>query len=101
MRTASDPVESGFVPSLPRPGANITGATSVTIGLISKHLELIVEVITGVKRVAVLTGAANQARFVASDEFREMETAARSLRVKLQIHWARNPGAIDEATRKR
>lgn len=97
MRTASDPVEAGFVPSLARPGGNITGVTNVTTKLIGKHLKLIAEVIPGVNRVAVLAAARDQARFMATDEFKEMEAAARSLRVKLQILWARDPSAIDNA----
>jgi putative ABC transport system substrate-binding protein len=97
MRTAADPVESGFVRSLARPGGNVTGVTNVTTKLIAKHLELIAEVIPGVKRVAVLVAARDQARFVATDEFKQMEAAAQSLRVRLQVLFARDPSAIDKA----
>jgi putative ABC transport system substrate-binding protein len=97
MRTAADPVESGFVRSLARPGGNVTGVTNVTTRLIAKHLELIAEVIPGIKRVAVLAAARDQARFVATAEFKQMETAAQSLRVRLQVLFARDPSAIDKA----
>jgi putative ABC transport system substrate-binding protein len=48
MRTASDPVKAGFVPSLARPGGNMTGVTSITMNLIGKHLELLTEVVAGI-----------------------------------------------------
>jgi len=55
MRTAADPVRAGFVSSLARPGGNITGVTSITAKLIGKQLELLAEVVPGVKRIAVLS----------------------------------------------
>ncbi|HXV83943.1 MAG TPA: ABC transporter substrate binding protein [Candidatus Binatia bacterium] len=55
MRTASDPVETGFVPSLARPGGNMTGMTSITMNLIGKHLELLTEVVAGVRPEIELT----------------------------------------------
>ena len=97
MRTAADPVEYGFVSSLARPGGNITGVTNVSSKLLAKHLELITEVIPGVKRIAVIAATRNQARFTATDEFKKMAAAAQSLRVRLQVLFARDPTAIDEA----
>jgi putative ABC transport system substrate-binding protein len=96
MRTGTDPVEAGYIPSLAHPGGNITGVTSVTQKLIGKHLELLAEVVPGVKRVAVLAPRADLARFMVTDEYKEMEAAARVLGVKLQILWARDPNAIDK-----
>jgi putative tryptophan/tyrosine transport system substrate-binding protein len=97
MRTDADPVEAGFVPSLARPGGNITGVTSITTKLIGKHLELLAEVLPGVKRVAVLTAVTHLDRWMASDQYEEMDASARTLGVKLQILWARDPNAIDNA----
>jgi putative ABC transport system substrate-binding protein len=97
MRTAADPVRDGLVASLARPGGNITGVTSITTQLIAKHLELLSDVVSGVKRVSVLSAARDRVRFMATDAYKEMEAAARSLRVKLQIHWARDASAIDNA----
>jgi ABC transporter substrate binding protein len=97
MRMATDPVEAGFVSSLARPGGNITGVTSITTKLIGKHLELLAEVVAGVKRVAVIVPQTDPARFMARDEYKEMEAAARVLGVKLQVLSARDPDTIDNA----
>jgi len=97
MRTATDPVESGFVPSLAHPGGNITGVTSITAKLIGKHLELLAEVVPVVKRVAVLSAERDRARFMATNSYKEMEAAARALGVKLQTLSVRDPDSIDKA----
>ena len=97
MRTASDPVEAGFVASLAHPGGNITGVTSITTQLIGKHLELLAEAVPGVKRVAVLAATTQLNRWMATDEYKEMEGAARVLGVKLQVLTALDPNAVDNA----
>ena len=98
MRGAStDPVRAGFVPSLAHPGGNITGVTSVTTKLIGKHLELLAEIVAGVKRIGVLTAQDKRARFMATNSYKEMEAAARALGVKLQTLTARDPDTIDKA----
>jgi putative ABC transport system substrate-binding protein len=55
------------------------------------------EVVPGVKRVAVLTAATHLDRWVATDQYKEMEAGARMLGVKLQILWARDLNSIDDA----
>src|SRR4029077_8131064 len=50
----ADPVGSGFVASLPRPGGNITGFGSVETSFASKWLELLTAIAPGVKRAAVM-----------------------------------------------
>jgi putative ABC transport system substrate-binding protein len=94
MRTGGDPVKSGLVVSLARPGGNITGLYAMSVELSGKRLELLAEIIPGIKRIAVLTPSS---KFNATNEYREMEVAARALGVKLQILWARDPDAIDNA----
>jgi ABC-type uncharacterized transport system substrate-binding protein len=91
------PLESGFVTSLARPSGNITGLTSITRELSGKRLELLLELVPGVKRVAVLAARADPARFMAIDEYKETEAAARALGVKLQVLSARDPDTIDGA----
>jgi putative ABC transport system substrate-binding protein len=97
MRTSIDPVEAGFVSSLAHPGGNVTGLSSITRKLIGKHLELLAEVVPGVKRVGVLVPHTDPARFMARDESKEMEAAAQVLGVKLQVVSARDPDTIDKA----
>lgn len=97
MRVGSDPVESGLVASLAYPGGNITGIASISVGLIGKRFDLLSEVVPGVKRIAVLSAYSDRARFVATEEYKEMEAAARALGVKLQILNALDPPAIDSA----
>jgi putative ABC transport system substrate-binding protein len=97
MRVGSDPVESGLVASLAHPGGNITGVASINVGLIGKRFDLLVEVVRGVKRIAVLSPYTDPARFMATHEYKEMEAAARALGVKLQILNAPDPTSIDNA----
>jgi putative ABC transport system substrate-binding protein len=94
MRTATDPVEAGYIPSLARPGGNLT---SITTKLIGKQLELLAEAVPGVRHVAVLVPQTDPALFMARKEYKEMETAARALGVKLKVLSARNPDTIDSA----
>ena len=54
MATAGDPVGTGLVASLARPGGNVTGLSGTTSELGAKNLELIREIVPAVKRVAVL-----------------------------------------------
>ncbi len=84
MRTGRDPVRSGYVDSLAHPGGNITGMISFNVELNGKRLELLVEAVPGVKRIAVLTSSR---RFAAKEGrgYKKMQTAARALGVKLQV----------------
>ncbi|MGH7826774.1 MAG: ABC transporter substrate-binding protein, partial [Candidatus Binatia bacterium] len=97
MRTGGDPVKSGIVSSLAHPGGNITGVASINLGLIGKRLELLLEVVPGVTHITVLAAQSDRVGFMATDEYKEMEAAARALGVKLQILWARDASAIDNA----
>jgi len=79
---ASDPVGTGLVASLARPGGNITGLTGISPDLSGKRLELLKEVIPGVSRVAVLLYRDNPA---ATLLLKETEAAAQPLGLQLQI----------------
>ncbi len=97
MRTGADPVRRGFVDSLAHPGGNITGMISLNSGLNVKRLELLTEIVPGIKRIAVLTASR---RFAAGEgrRYKKMVTAARALGVKLQVLFARrDPATIDNA----
>jgi putative ABC transport system substrate-binding protein len=94
MRTGGDPVKAGLVASLARPGGNITGVYAMSVELSGKRLELLAEVVPGIERIAVLTTSSN---FKATNEYKEMEAAARALGVKFQILRALDPDTIDSA----
>jgi ABC-type uncharacterized transport system substrate-binding protein len=81
MATASDPVRSGLVTSLARPGGNITGFTLIGPDLSGKRLEVLKEMIPGLVRVAVLVYRNNPATDLM---LKETETAAVSLGLQLQ-----------------
>jgi putative ABC transport system substrate-binding protein len=59
---ASDPIANGFVASLARPGGNITGLGDVQPVLSAKRVEILADVVPGLKRLAVLVTAANPSK---------------------------------------
>jgi putative ABC transport system substrate-binding protein len=81
MALSTDPVGTGFVASLARPGGNITGFTNVAPELSGKRLELLREAVPGLSRVSFLWNP--DARGAVLD-YKETESAARSLRLALQ-----------------
>ena len=91
----ADPVESGLVASLARPGGNITGLTATASPVIyGKHLELLKETVPKVSRVAVLRNPTNPD---AAQMSREVGGAARALGVQLQVLDVRVPNELDSA----
>ena len=96
--TAGDPVATGIVASLARPGGNITGSTSVTRDLNAKRLELLKEAAPRVTRVAVLVNPDNPARVPdLHDELQPIVITARALHIELQPFEARRPNALNAA----
>jgi putative ABC transport system substrate-binding protein len=71
-----DPVGTGLVSSLARPGGNATGLSSQTSDLASKRLELLRGVVPGLRRVAILGNVGNSVTLL---EMHEVEAAARTL----------------------
>jgi putative ABC transport system substrate-binding protein len=76
-----DPVASGFVISLARPGGNITGLSMLAPELSGKQLELLKETVPKVSRVAVLSPSTQPGY---AQVLREMDLAAEALKMKLQ-----------------
>jgi putative ABC transport system substrate-binding protein len=97
MRYDQDPVKRGVVASLARTGGNITGLASITTELSGKRFELLAEVVPEAKRIAVLAAQTDQARYMATGPYKELEAAAQPLGVKLQLRLARDPSTIDNA----
>ena len=81
MINEPDPVGTGFVASLARPGGNITGLSTLSPELSGKRLELLKEIIPTLSRVAVLGNSTNPGN---ADTLKELELAAQVLKVKLQ-----------------
>jgi putative ABC transport system substrate-binding protein len=92
----SDPVGTGFVDSLARPGGNVTGFMSSEYSLSGKWLELLKEVAPGVKRAAVLRDAANPGGI---GEFSAIQTVAPSLGVEVSAVNVRDAGEIERRSR--
>jgi putative ABC transport system substrate-binding protein len=99
---AADPIETGLVASLARPGGNITGMSMMTAPLGGKRLELLKRIVPGLARVAVFWNPPNVAY---GPILRELEAAAPALRLKLQRLEVRVPtdfeGAFEAAIRQR
>ena len=96
MIPLGDPVGTGLVVSLARPGGNVTGMTFITSGLSAKRLELLKEAAPGISRVLVLSYLVDP---IAAPQVKELESAARSLGVK-DIRTADDlPAAFDAGTR--
>jgi putative ABC transport system substrate-binding protein len=91
---AVDPVGSGFVDSLARPGGNATGFMGFEYSLGGKWLELLKQIAPGVKRVAVLRDAANPS---GNALFGVIQAAAPSLRVEVNPVNMRDAGEIERA----
>jgi putative tryptophan/tyrosine transport system substrate-binding protein len=81
MVTVQDPVATGLIDSLARPGGNITGLTMLTRELSGKRLELFTEVMPTPLRVGILWDVKGES---ANIGFKDYETAARSLKIPLQ-----------------
>jgi putative ABC transport system substrate-binding protein len=80
--TGRDPVEVGLVPSLSRPGGNVTGVTSLAIELEPKRLELLREVVPAATTIGVLVNPASRSAEASS---RGASSAARALGLDLQF----------------
>src|SRR6185436_20124762 len=94
---ASDPVTSGLVASLARPGGNVTGLTGLGPELVGKCLEQLTQAVPAVTRVAVLWQPGALGERADRDMLKGAEVAARALRVRLQIVEARGPADFDRA----
>jgi putative tryptophan/tyrosine transport system substrate-binding protein len=81
MANSTDPVGTGFVASLARPGGNITGLSSISPELNGKRLELLREVVPGLSRVAFLWNPDIRGAVL---DYKETESAAGSLGLQLQ-----------------
>jgi len=91
-----DPVGSGFVASLARPGGNITGLSSLSVDISGKRLELLKEIIPKLSRVAIL-GTSTIPGY--GQSLKEIELAAEAIGVRLQYLDVRAAKDIEVALR--
>ena len=90
----ADPVESGIVANLARPGVNVTGQSSMGSDLSGKRLELLKEALPGATRVAVLWNRPSQGSALV---FRELELASKQLGLELKDIAIAGPDQLDAA----
>jgi putative tryptophan/tyrosine transport system substrate-binding protein len=89
-----DPITSGIVANVARPGGNITGQSFFNAEVRAKRVELLKELIPKLAQVAVILNPDNPA---AESEFHTMEASAQSLNIKLQPFWLRARSEIVSA----
>jgi ABC-type uncharacterized transport system substrate-binding protein len=83
MLSVGDPVGTGLVESLARPGGNVTGVSTMTSGLAAKRLELLKEAVPQISRVLVLSYLGDP---VVPLQVKALQEAAPSLGIRLLIH---------------
>ena len=102
MCGVGDPVATGLVASLGRPGGNITGLSGLSPELAGKRLQLLREALPRISKVAVLWNPVNPSN---APQIRDLQDAARALRIQLQLLTVSAPqdleGAFQAATRER
>jgi putative ABC transport system substrate-binding protein len=102
MFLLGDPVATGLVTSLAKPGGNVTGSTAMTSGLAAKRLELLTDAVPGISRVLVLSYLVDP---IAKPQVKELQDAADALGVKLFVHDIRTaddlPAAFDAGAGER
>jgi putative ABC transport system substrate-binding protein len=94
MIAVGDPVGTGLVPSLARPGGNLTGLSSIAPDLEGKRLDILREVVPTLSHVAILFNSLNPFH-VAS--MRQAHAAAQAMGIKLQQHDVRKSEDLDGA----
>jgi ABC-type uncharacterized transport system substrate-binding protein len=94
MVGVGDPIGSGFIASLARPGGNITGLTNISVDLSAKLMELFAELVPGMKRVGVVHNPNNPAVTMA---LRETEDAVRKLNMQVEVVDAQTSDEFERA----
>ena len=92
---ADDPVKLGLVPSLARPGGNLTGVNILATELVAKRLALLRELLPAAARVAVLVDPTQKT--ITEATLQGVESAARAMALQIQVLNASNGREIGEA----
>jgi len=94
MALSNDPIASGFITSLARPGGNVTGMSLQSTELAGKRLQLLTEIVPKLGRLAVLSNPLNPSH---ESLVRQMQAAAQSFGVALDVVEASAPDKLDSA----
>jgi len=92
MVGVADPVASGLVASLARPGGNVTGVSNISADLSGKLVEIIVQTVPGMSRLAGVRNALNPSSV---QQLKETEAAVRALGLQFQLFEVRSPGDLE------
>jgi putative tryptophan/tyrosine transport system substrate-binding protein len=95
--TVPDPVTSGLVASLARPGGNITGLSNLNAELVGKGMELLKQAVPGAGRLAVLWQPGAFGERTEAELLKNAAIAAQTLGLRHELFEARTPAAIDGA----
>jgi len=93
----ADPVEDDLVASLARPGGNVTGTAFLGPELVSRRLQLLKEIVPALSRVVVLCHPRAYGERTMAGMLKEIESAAQSLKIKLQLVPAYSPDDLNGA----
>jgi putative ABC transport system substrate-binding protein len=93
----ADPVGDGLVASLARPGGNVTGTTFLGPELVARRLQLLGDVVPGLARVAALLHPHAYGEHTTANVVKDIEAAARTLGLQLQLVPADAPDDIASA----
>jgi len=94
MATSSDPIGTGLVASLNRPGGNITGRSLLTAELSGKRLQLLTEIVAGLARVAILSNPLNPS---IAPIVEQTKAAAQALGIETHVVEAQAPDKFESA----
>ena len=89
-----DPVKSGAVTALNRPGGNATGVNLLTVAMEAKRLQLLHELVPNVAVVAIIVNPNNPQ---AAEQLQDLQAAARTLGAEVEVFKAGSPSDIDTA----
>jgi putative tryptophan/tyrosine transport system substrate-binding protein len=94
MAGGGNPVETGLVASLAKPGGNITGLATIQNELTGKRLELLKESFPKISRVAMVLNPEGQ---VPTQGYEQLKSVAQSLKISIESFEVRKPNEIDKA----
>jgi len=92
--SGDDPVKSGAVAALNRPGGNVTGVSLLTVAMEAKRLQLLHELVPNVAVVSIIVNPNNPQ---SDEQLQELQAAARTLGIQVEVFKASSPSEIDTA----